>query len=247
MAPDRFGEPRHDGPPEYRELRYSSPATRLAIGATAARLNANTSAILLATFAVGLARFTGNSPVMAWLMVNNRFRPGFATSVSVLVQISPFMIDVTDGTLGETITRAQGGAMRAYKSAYYDPYEQEAVIDRIDAERGVKIDYSCFYNDRRSQQRDLTGEPVATAEQITAAVALGTHAWQHEPVLPRQKLYFHVDDPPGSIDFTMSVDTRYFNETDMLTILQAMESVAVETAMDPTAPTGVTLRAGAPA
>jgi hypothetical protein len=238
MSPDRFGEPKYpaDG---FRQMKYHSPATLLAIRATATKQGVNTASVLLATFAVGLARFTGNSPVMAWLMVNNRFRPGFADSVSALVQISPFLIDVTDTSLGDTVIRARGGAMSAYKNAYYHPDLQDDLIDAINAERGVTVDYSCFYNDRRQGDRDPVGRRTPTEDEIIAAVERSEHEREDEPGLPRQKLYFHVDDPPGAIDFTMSVDTRYFSEDDMVTILRNMEDVAVATALDPAAPTGV--------
>ncbi|HEX4722788.1 MAG TPA: condensation domain-containing protein [Pseudonocardiaceae bacterium] len=235
MSISRFGEPRKDGGPDCRQLRYRSPATHLAVRAAANKLGANTSAILLATFAVGLARFTGRSPVMAWLLVNNRFRTGFAESVSALVQMSPFLIDVTEATLAETINRAQGGAMRAYKNAYYDPYLQDETIARVVEERGGVIDRSCYYNDRRSAERDFTDEPVADAEQITAAVAQAELTWPNEPAMPQQKMYCHIDDVPGAIDFTISSDLRYFTEEEMVTIVRGMESVAIEIALDPAA------------
>jgi hypothetical protein len=240
MTPTRFGEPKYDGPPAYRQIRFHSPATHLAVRAVAAHQNANTSSVLLACFAVGLARFTGNSPVMAWLMVNNRFRPGFAESVSALVQISPFLIDVADISLADAVGRARGGAMRAYKNAYYDPDLQDEVIERVNADRGAEIDHSCFYNDRRQQERDRTGDPVPTAAEILDAVPLATYAPEDEPGLPRQKMYFHVDDPDGAIDLTMSVDTRYFSPEDMVAVLRGVEAAAVRTALEPDAPTGIT-------
>ncbi len=238
MGPSRFGPPRYPDVAEFRQLRYRSPATALAVRSVAAARNANTSTVLLAVFAVGLARFTGVSPVMAWLFVNNRFRRGFAESVSALVQISPFLMDVAGGTLGETVAKARGGAVAAYKNAYYDPNLQDELIEKIDAERGVAIDHSCFYNDRRQGDRDPTG-PVPTADEIRAA---GAGSWEREdePSLPRQKLYLHIDDPPGAIDFVMSVDGRYFSEPDMVTILRGMEEVAIQTALNPDSPTHVT-------
>lgn len=237
MSPSRFGPPKYPGVTEFRQVRYRSPATALAIRSIAAAQDANTSTVLLAVFAVGLARFTGNSPVMAWLFVNNRFRRGFAESVSALVQISPFLIDVAGVTLGETVATARGGAVAAYKNAYYDPYLQDDMVERVSRERGVEVDHSCFYNDRRQQDRDPDG-PAPTAEEIQAA---GPGSWEREdePSLPRQKLYLHVDDPPGAIDFVMSVDGRYFSESDMVTILRGMEEVAVRMAIDPGSPTGV--------
>ncbi|HEX9336289.1 MAG TPA: hypothetical protein VF892_10400, partial [Pseudonocardiaceae bacterium] len=116
-------------------------------------------------------------------------------------------------------------------------------IARVVAERGGTIDRSCYYNDRRLPGRDFTDEPVATAEQITAAVPRGELTWPNEPAMPQQKMYCHVDDAPGAIDFTISADLRYFTEDEMVTIVRGMESVAVEMALDPTAPTNVVVGA----
>lgn len=239
VTADRFGEPRYDDDPGFRMIRYRSPATALAVPVIARRENANTSSVLLACFAVGLARFTGNSPVMAMLMVNNRFRPGFADSISPLVQISPYMIDVADVSLAEAVARARGSVLNTYKNAYYDPYQQDEVIERVERERGESVDFSCFYNDRRQGDRGTPEGPLATEREIRDALPLGDHQWEYEPDMSTRKLYMNVDDPPGAIDFVMSVDNRYFSAADAVTVVSGMEAAAVETALDPGAPTGV--------
>ncbi|HVV18111.1 MAG TPA: condensation domain-containing protein [Pseudonocardiaceae bacterium] len=239
VTPSRFGPPRYPDRPGFRMIRYHSPATALAVTAIAKRHDVNTSSVLLACFAVGLARFTGNSPVMAMMLVSNRFRRGFADSVSPLVQMSPYLIDVADRTLGAAVERARGSVLDTYKNAYYDPYLQDEVIDRVNAERGEEVDFSCFYNDRRTGGRDVPDGPPPTPAEIRAAVPLGSHAWEYEPDMSTRKLYLNVDDPGGAIDWVMSVDTRYFDESDTLAIVRGMETAAVDAALDPTMPTGV--------
>ncbi|HEX3650641.1 MAG TPA: condensation domain-containing protein [Pseudonocardiaceae bacterium] len=236
---NRFGEPKYGDEMAIRLIRYHSPATALASKLIAAREHANTSSALLACFAVGLARFTGNNPVMAMMLVSNRFRPGFAESVSPLVQVSPYLIDVADISLGEAVGRAKVSVLNTYKNAYYDPYQQDAVIDRVNVERGAEVDMSCFYNDRRRGERGPAAGPLPAADEITAALAGADYRWEHEADPPQRKLYFNVDDPPGAIDFAMSVDTRYFDDDDMIAVLRGIEAVAVQAALEPTAPTGV--------
>jgi condensation domain-containing protein len=239
VSPSRFGEPKYGGGEVIDQIRYRSPATLLAINSVAARNGINTSPVLLAGFAVGLARFTGVNPVIAMLMVSNRFRPGFANSVSSLIQITPYLIDVADITLDEAVGRASQSALNAYKNAYYNPYEQDEVIERVERERGEEIDLSCFYNDRR--QQDRTGEPVGS-DRIREALARGTVSWAGEVNPPKRKLYLNVDDPPGAIEFMMSADRRYFSPADMEEVVRGIEAVAVEAALDGTASTGVSAR-----
>lgn len=235
----RFGEPKYGDRMAIRLIRYHSPATALAIRRIAAQENTNTSSALLACFAVGLARFTGNNPVLAMMLVSNRFRPGFADSVSPLVQMSPYLIDVADISLGEAVGRTKVSVLNTYKNAYYDPYEQDAVIERVNVERGAEVDWSCFYNDRRQSERGPVTGPLPSTADIVAALHGSDYSWEHEADPPQRKLYFNVDDPPGAVDFAMSVDTRYFNDDDMIAVVSGVEAVAVRTAVDPAAPTGV--------
>jgi hypothetical protein len=217
------------------------------VRAVAARERIDDSPVLLASFAVGLARFTGVNPVMAMLMVGNRFRPGLADSVSALIQLSPYMIDVAGTTMGDAVSRAAASAINAYKNAYYDPYEQDEVIERVERERGEELDLSCFYNDRRQQERSHLGEQIPTAEQIRGALAESHISFEPEISMPRRKIYFNVDDPPGAIEFVMSVDTRYFDRADMAAIVRNIEDAAVQAALEPDAPTRVARRVAAEA
>ncbi|GAA3057644.1 hypothetical protein GCM10010484_57780 [Actinokineospora globicatena] len=241
VSPLRFGEPTEHRDPTFRMIRYRSPATRLAVDAIARRAGVSTSPVLLACFAVALARAGASNPVLAMLMVSNRFRPGFAESVSTIVQISPYLIDVADITLGDAVGRAARSTMNAYKHAYYDPDAQDEVVDRVVADRGEPIDFSCFFNDRRDADRAPTAGPDPTAEALASALSRSSAHWEDEPGMPRQKLYLHIDDAdePPAIEFTMSVDTRYFTATQTEAVVRGIESVAVRTALAPDTPTGV--------
>ncbi|HEX4725598.1 MAG TPA: condensation domain-containing protein [Pseudonocardiaceae bacterium] len=240
MHPSQFGEPRHEDR-GIRMIRHRSPATALAVPRIAAREGMNTSSVLLAVFAVGLARVLGHGRIMAMLMVGNRFRPGFAESVSPLVQLSPYLIDVGGVSLREAAGRARTSVFNAYKNAYYDPYEQEAVIDRVKADRG-DIDYSCVYNDRRSSDRDTQHQRLPADEEIRAALPRAEHDWEYRPDRSSRHLFVTVEDARDgvdAIDFVMTADTRYFTDDDIVAIAAEFENVAVQAAIEPELATGV--------
>jgi hypothetical protein len=234
----RFGPPRHGGEPEFQMLRYRSPATLAAARALAARNATNTSPVLLTAFAVALARCTGKNPVLAMLTVSNRFRPGLADSVSTLSYVSPFMIDLAGVGVAEAISRAAQGTLAAYKNAYCDPYRQDEVWERVNAERGAPVELSCYYNDRRQGVRAAEPAPP-TAAQIRAARAASQLDWVQDPEMPGCTLYLYVDDAPGAVDLELSADTRYFAPADLAALVRGIEAVAVEAALDPAAVTGV--------
>lgn len=106
LSPHRFGPGNGAPEPDYRTVRYRSPATLLASRLIAARDGVTGPPILMAAMAVTLARLTGINPVMASLQVSNRFRPGFATSVSCVAQVSPCLVDVGGTTVGDAVKRA---------------------------------------------------------------------------------------------------------------------------------------------
>ncbi|MPZ82083.1 MAG: hypothetical protein GEV28_17490 [Actinophytocola sp.] len=240
VAASRFGEPPHGGEPRYEMLRYRSPAIRLAIQAVAVREKVDDSAVLLACFAVGLARFTGVNPVLAMMLVSNRFRPGVADSVSALIKVSPFLVDVAETTVGEVVSHAAAKAINTFKNAYYDAYEQVELIERVERERGEAVDLSCYYNDRRQRDRMHLGVAPPTEDDVRAALARGEVSWKQQVSIPRYTLYLSVDDPPGAVELVLSVDTRYFSRAEMERIARNIEEAAVQAALDPGAPTRIT-------
>lgn len=243
ISPRRFPERPQEQSPRYQLVGFRSPAALRAVTAIAARRGIETSPVLLAAYAVSIARVTGAHPVVVVLAVGNRFRPGFADIVSPVAQVSPCVLDVADISLDEAVGRAWHGAMMAYKHAYYDPALRRALIDRVNEERGTEVDISCFFNDRRQVGRDQVDarapDAADLAEQITAALPATTVRWIEEPDLSKQKLYFDVNDGDGELDVTLSADTRYISTEDMIAIVRGMETVLVEAALDPAAPTGV--------
>jgi hypothetical protein len=239
-APTRlFGPPRYDGEPRFDMLRYRSPALAMAIHSVAARQRTDDSPALLTSFVVGVGRVTGVHPLLTIMLVSNRFRPGYADSVSALIKVTPFVLDVADRTVGAAVEQAAGRAFNAYKNAYYDAYEQDEVIERVTEERGEGFDLSCYYNDRRQRDRVHAGVAPPTAEQIRAALADSELSWQQDADIPRSKLYLGIDDPPGAVDLVLSADGRYFSREDLAVLARTIEEVAVQAAIQPDTPTGM--------
>lgn len=240
-APTRlFGPPRYGGEPRYEMLRYRSRAIAMAVHAVAARERVDDSPVLLAAFFVGVARVTGVHPLATVMLVSNRFRPGYADSVSALIKVVPLVLDVADHTVGEVVATAAGRALGAYKNAYYDPRAQEDLVERLERERGEEFDLSCYYNDRRQRDRVHAGVAPPAAAEIEAALADSEVSWKQEAGIPRAKLYLSLDDPPGVVELVLSADARYLDRDDLAALAHAIEQAAVEAALAPDTPTGAT-------
>ncbi len=184
-----------------------------------------------------VTRVSGTNPFLTMLAVSNRFRPGFASSVSVVAQISPCLIDLADCTLDEAIGRARRAAVSAYKYGFYDPPQRVALIERIAAERGRKVDLSCFFSDRRTE-RDQEPAPIDLA-QLTGSLQHSSHRWRPELEEIPEKLYLSVDNDDEAVLLQLSADTRYLSPEQIVELAQDIEATAVQAALDADQPTGI--------
>jgi hypothetical protein len=229
--PDR-GERPH---PRYRQAQFTSRALHLAVRAISARTGVEASSVLLTCYAVALSRVTGGRPVVVVLVVNNRFRPGLADSVSPLIQPGVCVIDLPDGTLDEAVAHTRRRAIAGYKYAYYHPARREELIARVNQERGEEVDLDCSFNDRRLKHRDQAGPPP-TPDEIRAARPESGFEWtEQQDHRPYAGLYVYVDDVPDTVQLTAVADVHCVPPGDVEAVVRGMAEVAVAGALDPAA------------
>jgi hypothetical protein len=231
--PERTGQPR----PRYWQARFDSPATYLAARVVSARTGVESATVLLAMFAVALARVTGTSPVVVQPNVSNRFRPGLADTVSPIMQSGLCVIDVPDTTVDAVVAHTRVRAMIAYKYAYYDPPGRDELVARLSRERGEQVDLGCLFNDRRLRPRDETG-PVPTPEQVAGAVPRGSFEWTHrQDEIEFHQLAVSIDDVPDTVRLKVTTDIHRVSPDDVAACVRGIEQVAVAAALDPAART----------
>lgn len=226
--------------PRFAEVEFRSVAADLAARRVAARTGMDTTPVLLAAFAVALARATGRNPTVAQLVVSNRFRPGLAESVSTVSQPGLCVVDVAGISFDEAVGRARLSALSAYKNAYYDPLRRVELIERVGRDRGEELDIACFFNDRRApSQREVVGAPPTSA-QVEAALPDSRLVWRDTPIDPSSERFFlHFNDVGGAIDIRLTVDTEHLSVADAETCVRELEAITVRSALDPAARTGI--------
>ncbi|SRR6266487_685541 len=235
----RFGEPANPAQAaRYGRLTFDSRAAYLASQAIAARTEVANSPVLLAAFAVGLARATGINPVVLRLYVSNRFRPRLAATVSPIAQTCPCVIDVAGITFDEAVKRTYYASLGAYKHAYFEPVRIRELVVAVGEQRGAEIDLSCLYNDiRLTSPRDASG-PLPGPRDIRAALARTALRWQDRQN-PEGQFNIMIEDSPDTISVLMVLDTHYLGLAQAEATLRGMEDMVVAAACDPDAPTGV--------
>lgn len=235
----RFRESADHDDPRFRYVFYDTPATHLAAQVIAARTGTNTSPVLLASFAVALARITGYNPVATQLIAGNRFRPGMADYVGTISQNGLCLIDLAGITFDEAVDRARRTSMSAYRTAYFDPADLDELTARIREERGEDVDVELAFNDRRTEAQREVAAPLPTPEQIRAALPLTTTRWAEQLERTGERFFFHVNDKPDTVDIWMCIDGQALSHDDTEALLHEFEATTVRAALDPDAVTGI--------
>jgi hypothetical protein len=228
----RFGEPTLDGHPYWR-LIFTSPALYLALRAAAVRFGADPQSTLLAVYAIALARVTGRNPVVAQLLVGNRFRLDLARHVGPLIQPGLCVLDVADVTFPEAVARARRRALAAHKYAYFDKLRMNELIARIQQRRGETIDLGCIYNDRRGLPATGPTGPAPVEASVRAALEHTTIEWEKRLDAFNEKLMMNFNAASETVSVQVTVDTSHVPPPVLLAYLRALETVAIEAAIDP--------------
>ncbi|GLI03418.1 condensation domain-containing protein [Phytohabitans aurantiacus] len=218
--------------PRHWHGEFNSPATHLALRAIAAHTKVAASPLFLAVFAIAFARVTGANPVAVQVVVSNRFRPGLGDTVSPVNQTGLCVVDLAGTTFEQAVIRTAQRALGAFKYAYYDPYQVDALVERVSRERGEEVDIACYFNDRRVIGTDPPDGPVPTAEQIRAALPRTTFGWTLRQDDPWERLFVHIENVADTAAITVQGDTHHISPSDMEACVREMETVAVEAAVE---------------
>jgi hypothetical protein len=228
----RFAAPRIVTAPRYWQAAFRSPALHLAVRAITARAGLDAAPVLLACYVIALARVTGTEPVVARVLVSNRFRPGLARTVSPITQLGLLVVEVAGRSFEEVLDQIRHRVMATYKNAYYDPIQLAERVAQLGRECGEEIDLGCEFNDRRLGQQP--GGPLPAPAQARAALADSSFVWEHkQDDKPYEPLFIHVESAPDTMALTANGDTHYISPADMEACLREIEAVAVAAAEDP--------------
>lgn len=228
----RFGESTDPRAPRWWQIGYHSPASYPAVCAIAARNKVHTTPVLLAGFAVALCRLTGTDVAATRLMVNNRFRPGFASSVSPLAQSCVMAIEVAGRTFDEVVAKAWRALTLAGRYSYFDPNEMAELVAAIGRERGEDVHVDVCFNDRRRAHLTPTLDRMPTEAELAAARERGTVRWERPLDNYDHSAFFHINDVPDAFDYLLCADTQRLSPADMEAMVRCVEDVFLTAAFD---------------
>lgn len=222
--------------PRWWGLEYESPALRQALPVVSGRIGADPTHVLLAFYAVALARVTGVNPVVLRPVIGNRFRPGLAASVSNVANAGLLAVDVAGATVEQVVERARRAVVNALKHGYHDPEQLGRLIDRVAAERGGDLDIKSFFNDRRADRSMAGREAAATPEQLAAleaALGAGRLRWTTRRNVPVERLFIQIEDVPDAVKLGIEADTRALAPHQIEELARNVEQEAVRAVLEP--------------
>ncbi|WP_331766602.1 condensation domain-containing protein [Embleya sp. NBC_00896] len=230
------GEP---AAPRFRTVRLTSTALARAADAVALAHRVSQSAVLLAGAAVLSARAGGRDTAVILPIVANRFRADSRDLVSTLSQEGLFVLDLDPAAhFTDLLPAAWQAALRAYRSADYDPDRWNALMSRIAAERGIAIRPFCCFNDMRLVDRPPAPGPAPTAAALDAARADSRlePAGGHEFIACRYCM--HVVAEGDALAVGVTGDTAYLPVEALEAHLVALEDLVVRAATGRELPLG---------
>ena len=228
IAANRFPGPLDPRLPRHWQAGFTSRALHLAALVIAHRTGTDRTTVLLTAFAAGLAAATGIHPVVVRVVVSNRFRRPLADTVSPVSQPALCVLDVDGLSFDEAVTRTRQRTLTAYKHAYYDPNDLDALLERVSRQRGEDVDVACYFNDRKPPSP--AAEPPPTAEQVRAALAETAFDWMSKQDRPNERLFLTVEDNPDMVQLDICGDTRHIPPAALEACVRTMEAVTVAAA-----------------
>ncbi|HEX4722763.1 MAG TPA: condensation domain-containing protein [Pseudonocardiaceae bacterium] len=228
----RFGESTDRREPRWWQIGYHSPASFPAVHAIAARNNVRTTPVLLAGFAVALCRLTSTDVAATRLMVSNRFRPGFASSVSPLTQSRAAAIEVADSTFDEVVARSWRALTLAGRHSYFDPHQMSDLVARVGEDRGEDLRVDVVFNDRRRAHLAATPDHMPSRAELAAARQHSVVRWERPLDNYDHTVFFHVNDVPDAFDYQMCADTHRVSPADMESMVRCVEDVLITAAFE---------------
>ncbi|WP_061295920.1 condensation domain-containing protein [Herbidospora cretacea] len=228
MFPAVVGPPAE---PRWSRAVLESRALEDAVAVVAARHHVSTGTVLMTAVSTLLGALQGHDVCAITPIVHNRYRPATRDLVATLTQLGLFTLDIDPlAPLAKTLEQSHSDAMRSYRHAQYDQRAWDAMVEKVSAERDVRVYPSCCFNDVR---------PV---EQRVALSAIdGDPGPAEVEWLPGVEHFncdfcFVVTRQAGTLAIGLTADTCRFPRERMVTLMRGVEELVVESAFRDTRP-----------
>lgn len=220
MFPDRVAEP---ATPRWSQAFLETPALEHAVSVVAARHHMSTATVIMIAMTTLLRSITGHETCAVTPIVHNRLRPETRELMTTLTQLGLFTFSPDPGaSLSEVLEEARPHTLRTYRNAQYDQVEWYRMVDRVSAERGVRIYPSCCFNDLRPVGHEGAASPPPdpryAATEPTVRWLTGTDHLNCD-------FCFTVSRQTGVLALGLTADTSKIPRSRMAELLHGVEEL----------------------
>jgi len=213
--------------PRYRYLEFTSPMLAMAVPYLAARHNTTPAAVLYAGICA-VAGFVSALPgAFIQLTVGNRLEPQLHGAVGMYTQDVPARVDLADASVADVIDRATPSILQAARFGRYPPIDLEAARKRLELDRGIAFDLSCWLN-VVPIARISSSAQRPSASMLAQARTRGQWRWIEGTDNSTSTYFVFANGSEDALVLTLIVDTAVLPAHEALAWVRAVERVLGE-------------------
>ena len=208
-----------------------SAAAAMAVRQVAARTRASRSSVVLAAVCAVVARRAGYRELVFPLVSSNRFERHLATYVGPLAQGAVATVEIAGRSFDELVRHTWTTVLEASRLARYDTARRDAMNERIEHERGLRLNLDPFFNSLVPESwSGLTAGVGVKPEEIDLALARTELRWR--PALDGGvPLRFSLNQVDGCLRLdAWSGDAGLLPRAELEAVLLAVERLLVAAA-----------------
>jgi len=212
-------------------VELSSAAAAMAVRQVAARTRISRSAIVLAAICAVIARRASYPELVFPLVSSNRFERHLVNYVGALAQLAIATVEIGERSFDELVRHTWTTVMEASRHARYDAANRDAMLEMIEHERGLRLDFDPLFNSLVPESwSGLTAGVGFQPEEIDTALARTRLRWRPMPD-GRASIRFSLHQVDGCLRLDVwSGDAGLVPRAELESVLLAVERLLVAAA-----------------
>jgi hypothetical protein len=212
-------------------VELSSVAAAMAVHRVAARTRASRSSIVLAAICAVLAHRANYAELVIPLASSNRFERHLVNYVGTLAQLAIATVEIGERSFDELVRHTWTTVMEASRHARYDAANRDAMLEMIEHERGLRLDFDPLFNSLVPESwSGLTAGVGFQPEEIDTALARTRLRWRPMPD-GRASIRFSLHQVDGCLRLDVwSGDAGLVPRAELESVLLAVERLLVAAA-----------------
>jgi Condensation domain len=210
--------------PRFWGAQILSPALAAAEQFLEERYSVQLQNVVLAAVVALLGLYTGSVKCVMEVITSNRWQGRLHTAVCDVIQKGLFVVETDSETFRDVMASTTQALFKTYRYGQYDPAHLNSIVSSVENERGVHIDRSCFFNNRRViPPGELQSDQYLVCPDESRRNTEFT--WLTPSPSCDTKFYLSLDDSTWATGLTIYADALYMPPDDIRAFLYSIETL----------------------